>query len=546
MLAEARGFRLSLTLAHQNLGPTAPRAARRDLHQRPQQDHLHRRRPTTPATWPATPSPTSTSTTWPTSTPSTPPPAWSTTAPTPPPSPCAPDPSHRRPPAPVAARDRGPPPAAAAAAAHRSDRRPLPHSTHGTHGRRRPARRPRPHDRAAAPIRDGSPLPATAAAPQPRHARRRSTPARPTGTDRRARLARGSPRATGGCCAMLHEHRVLTTHPSPAWRSRSDPAPAAACSQLYRWDVLDRFAPHLPVGAAPMHYVLGPAGAAVLAAEHGLTPPRARATAATTRSPSPTSHTLAHTVARQRPVRPPHPPHPPTATRSATRPGLEPVGAGRCGWTAGGPRPAAAATSATSSAPTPTPASPPPPRTQRRVDGRVVFEWFLELDFATSTLDTLARQTRPLRPARRHHPAPPAADLAAHPAPAKPPPANASPRPADRRARAGAGRDLDRRDRRPPPTRPRHPRAAAQPGWRPGLPTRCGYRSPPRAARGGSTSPSSPALWPASPGHTLADEANTPAGTDLDLEPARPDAFPAPHPLPPIPHVPARSTREHR
>ena len=75
MLAEARGFRLSLTLAHQHLAQLPPGAARGHRHQRPQQDLLHRRRPTTPATWPATPNPTSTTTTWPTSTPSTPPPA---------------------------------------------------------------------------------------------------------------------------------------------------------------------------------------------------------------------------------------------------------------------------------------------------------------------------------------------------------------------------------------------------------------------------------------------------------------------------------------
>jgi hypothetical protein len=36
--------------------------------------------------------------------------------------------------------------------------------------------------------------------------------------------------------------------------------------------VLDRFQPHTPVGSAPGHYVLGPAGAAVLAAEHGIDP----------------------------------------------------------------------------------------------------------------------------------------------------------------------------------------------------------------------------------------------------------------------------------
>lgn len=40
--------------------------------------------------------------------------------------------------------------------------------------------------------------------------------------------------------------------------------------ELYLWSVVDRFQPFITVGTAPMHYVLAPAGAAVLAAEDGL------------------------------------------------------------------------------------------------------------------------------------------------------------------------------------------------------------------------------------------------------------------------------------
>lgn len=40
--------------------------------------------------------------------------------------------------------------------------------------------------------------------------------------------------------------------------------------ELYLWGVVDRFQPFVTVGTAPMHYVLAPAGAAVLAAEDGM------------------------------------------------------------------------------------------------------------------------------------------------------------------------------------------------------------------------------------------------------------------------------------
>jgi hypothetical protein len=40
--------------------------------------------------------------------------------------------------------------------------------------------------------------------------------------------------------------------------------------ELFQWAVVDRFQPFVSVGTAPMHYVLAPAGAAVLAAEDGL------------------------------------------------------------------------------------------------------------------------------------------------------------------------------------------------------------------------------------------------------------------------------------
>ncbi|EHR53559.1 hypothetical protein SacmaDRAFT_5442 [Saccharomonospora marina XMU15] len=70
--------------------------------------------------------------------------------------------------------------------------------------------------------------------------------------------------------ALLHEHRVLT---SSQIRDATFPSGRSARQRLrdlYLWRALSRFQPFQQLGSAPMHYVLGPAGAAVLAAEHGL------------------------------------------------------------------------------------------------------------------------------------------------------------------------------------------------------------------------------------------------------------------------------------
>ncbi|MBN6034124.1 replication-relaxation family protein [Amycolatopsis sp. 195334CR] len=70
--------------------------------------------------------------------------------------------------------------------------------------------------------------------------------------------------------ALLHEHRVLTT---PQIQDAAFPSGRSARQRvldLYLWRAVSRFQPFRQLGSAPMHYVLGPAGAAVLAAEHGL------------------------------------------------------------------------------------------------------------------------------------------------------------------------------------------------------------------------------------------------------------------------------------
>lgn len=69
---------------------------------------------------------------------------------------------------------------------------------------------------------------------------------------------------------MLHEHRVLTAHQITAIAFPSFRSGRQRMRELYLWGVVDRFQPFVTLGTAPMHYVLAPAGAAVLAAEDGL------------------------------------------------------------------------------------------------------------------------------------------------------------------------------------------------------------------------------------------------------------------------------------
>ncbi|PWW53135.1 replication-relaxation family protein [Actinokineospora spheciospongiae] len=69
---------------------------------------------------------------------------------------------------------------------------------------------------------------------------------------------------------MLWEHRVLTAHQLTALAFPSFRSGRMRLRELYTWGVLDRFQPFVTIGTAPMHYVLAPAGAAVLAAEDGV------------------------------------------------------------------------------------------------------------------------------------------------------------------------------------------------------------------------------------------------------------------------------------
>lgn len=70
--------------------------------------------------------------------------------------------------------------------------------------------------------------------------------------------------------ALLHEHRVLTTAQIQDAAFPSGRSARQRVRDLYLWRAISRFQPFQQLGSAPMHYVLGPAGAVVLAAEHGL------------------------------------------------------------------------------------------------------------------------------------------------------------------------------------------------------------------------------------------------------------------------------------
>ncbi|MEG8179291.1 hypothetical protein GZH49_12205 [Nocardia terpenica] len=71
---------------------------------------------------------------------------------------------------------------------------------------------------------------------------------------------------------MLHEHRVLTTELVTALAFGSTPIARRRLGKLRTYGVIDRFRPRGRHGTASAHWLLAPAGAAVLAAEAGLAP----------------------------------------------------------------------------------------------------------------------------------------------------------------------------------------------------------------------------------------------------------------------------------
>jgi hypothetical protein len=95
------------------------------------------------------------------------------------------------------------------------------------------------------------------------------------GTDRVAlKLAALAGRLTNRdqrLCRLLWEHRVLTSHQLTQLAFGHLDTAEDRLRTLTHLQVLDRFRPRRDTGSAPYHYVLGPLGAAVLAAERDIT-----------------------------------------------------------------------------------------------------------------------------------------------------------------------------------------------------------------------------------------------------------------------------------
>ncbi|TFE31037.1 hypothetical protein E0F15_11190 [Frankia sp. B2] len=71
--------------------------------------------------------------------------------------------------------------------------------------------------------------------------------------------------------AMLHEHQVLTRRQVTRLCFDGDRQTRMRLATLHQLGVLDRVHPNYSLVAAPLHYILGTAGAAILAAERGIT-----------------------------------------------------------------------------------------------------------------------------------------------------------------------------------------------------------------------------------------------------------------------------------
>lgn len=111
--------------------------------------------------------------------------------------------------------------------------------------------------------------------PTPQRALRGHQPTRPTlrlasTADHHGRLAARLTPRDHWIIAMLWEHRVLTSVQITAMAFPSVRAGQQRLRELFQWGLLDRFQPFTTLGSAPLYYVLAPAGAAVLAATHGI------------------------------------------------------------------------------------------------------------------------------------------------------------------------------------------------------------------------------------------------------------------------------------
>ena len=307
LLPEARGYGLALVLAHQHLGQLP-----RELHDalsanartkvyfscspedaRLLERHVH---------------PQLAPTTWPISAPTRPPSAcWPRAAS------CRPAPSAPAPPSPAIPGRADQARAAARARYGRTSQQRRAESLRreyaGGEDPRLPGPIPLPPTRRAAGVVSG----------------RRNHPAAPPPADQLTALAGRLTAGDRQVCRLLADHQVLTTGLLALLLGTPPRTLQQRLTTLTTLKVVDRFRPHQPVGAgsAPYHYLLGEAGAAVLAADGSATADR----------PGWDRAQLRRVGARQRAPAPTCWPSTPCSPSSPTPPATAPAP----GWCAGGP-----------------------------------------------------------------------------------------------------------------------------------------------------------------------------------------------------------------
>jgi hypothetical protein len=85
-----------------------------------------------------------------------------------------------------------------------------------------------------------------------------------------ARAVRGLTDRDRLICRLVWEHSVLTTDQIAEVAFDTIARCQVRLVGLHRLRMLDRFRPYRPTGSAPFHYVLGPVGATIVAAERGV------------------------------------------------------------------------------------------------------------------------------------------------------------------------------------------------------------------------------------------------------------------------------------
>ena len=117
-----------------------------------------------------------------------------------------------------------------------------------------------------------------------------SVPGRRGWRDLDARLLACSAGSPNGTVTSAVSSTTIGCSPPHRWPTSASPAnaePGCASSELYALDILDRFRPQAWGNPSPFHWVLGPLGAALVAAEAGARPRRSRLGGAASSTTSP-------------------------------------------------------------------------------------------------------------------------------------------------------------------------------------------------------------------------------------------------------------------